>query len=244
MCGRYQRRSDKQRIAEAFQISNLHGLALESDLDLTPNYNVAPQTMQPVIVWDETIGMRTLHMMFWRFLPPFCSDPKTFKLSTVNASADNVLKSGLWKESFLKRRCLVPLDTFVEWQVEGKQRLPWVFSMTDDAMFALGGVWRRWYSPDKKQEMETFAVITVEPNELVEKTTHHDRMPLIVARSDWQRWLEPCSDEQPPIDLLRPFDAERMKAWRSDAAINSVRNTGPELGAPLKEDDVEQSGLF
>lgn len=234
MCGRYQRRSDKQRIAEAFALGNVEGLALE--LDLTPNYNVAPQTMQPVIVWNEAVGMRTLHMMFWRFLPPFCDDPKTFRLSTVNASADNVLKSGLWKESFLTRRCLVPVDTFVEWQIEGKQKLPWMFAMKDNSLFALGGVWRYWRSSDKKSAMETFAIVTVEPNELVEKTTHHDRMPLIVKRSDWQRWLEPCSHEQPPVDLLRPFDSEAMKAWRADPAINNVKNAGPELGEPLKED--------
>jgi putative SOS response-associated peptidase YedK len=83
MCGRYQRRSDKQRIAEAFALGNLDGLALE--LDLSPNYNVAPQTMQPVIIWDEAVGMRTLQMMFWRFLPPFCADPKTFS-SQVNST--------------------------------------------------------------------------------------------------------------------------------------------------------------
>jgi len=52
----------------------------------------------------------------------------------------------------------------------------------------------------------------VEPNELVAETTGHDRMPLIVERKDWQRWLESGSAEQPPVDLLRPFDADKMKA--------------------------------
>lgn len=64
MCGRYQRRSDKQHIAEAFALNDVDGLALE----LAPDYNVAPTTMQPVIVWDEAFGTRTLRMMFWRFL--------------------------------------------------------------------------------------------------------------------------------------------------------------------------------
>lgn len=242
MCGRYQRRSDKQRIAEAFALGDVDGLAL--DLALTPDYNVAPQTMQPVIVWDHAVGMRTLHMMFWRFLPPFCADPKAFKLNTVNAAASNLLKGGLWKDSFLKRRCLIPADTFVEWQTEGKQKLPWIFAVRDGQPFALGGVWRRWRSPDKKHEMNTFAVITVEPNELVERTTHHDRMPLIVRKSDWQRWLEPGSADQPPVDLLRPFDAELMKAWRTDTTINSVRNTGAELGEPQKDKDAGQLGMF
>jgi putative SOS response-associated peptidase YedK len=49
MCGRYQRRSDKQKIAEAFQLGNIDGLALE----FAPDYNAAFQSIQPVIVWDE-----------------------------------------------------------------------------------------------------------------------------------------------------------------------------------------------
>jgi putative SOS response-associated peptidase YedK len=63
MCGRYQRRSDKQKIAVAFALGNVDGLSLE----LAPDYNVAPQTMQPIIVWDKDFGTRTLHMMFLAF---------------------------------------------------------------------------------------------------------------------------------------------------------------------------------
>lgn len=240
MCGRYQRRSDKQQIAEAFGLGNVDGLSLAIDLDLAPDYNVAPQTMQPVIVWDEATGMRTLHMMFWRFLPPFCPDPKTFKLSTVNASSSKLL-SGFWKESFLKRRCLVPVDSFVEWRTEGRRKVPWIFAMEDDFVFALGGVWRHWRSPDRKHSMDTFAIITVEPNELVAEKTGHDRMPLIVKSADWQRWLEPGSAEQPPIDLLRPYDSDPMKAWQVGSKINNVRNNGPELCVPLEKD---APGLF
>lgn len=230
MCGRYQRRSDKQRIAEA-------------DIDLAPNYNVAPQTMQPIIVWDEAAGTRVLHMMFWRFLPPFVADLKMFRLSTVNAQSERLMES-IWQDSFLKRRCLIPADTFIEWQSDGKRKLPWVFAMRDGQPLALGGVWRHWRSRDRKQEMDTFAVITVEPNELVNETKHHDRMSLIVKRSDWQRWLEPNVAEQPPIDLLRPFDADKIKAWRADTAINNARNTGADLGEPLPDDSEEPPKLL
>ena len=45
MSGRYGRRSDKQKIAEAFQVrSDLTGLSMPPD-----DYNVAPTTFQPVI---------------------------------------------------------------------------------------------------------------------------------------------------------------------------------------------------
>jgi putative SOS response-associated peptidase YedK len=71
---------------------------------------------------------------------------------------------------------------------------------------------------------------------LVEKTGH-DRMPVIIKRADYQRWLEPGTDERPPVDLLRPFDSEKMKAWRVNARINNVRNNEPSLSEPLREDE-------
>jgi putative SOS response-associated peptidase YedK len=241
MCGRYQRRSDKQRIAEAFRLGNLDGLFLE----LVPDYNASPGTMQPVIVWDAGESMRTLQMMYWKFLPTFCVNPKKFKLSTTNANADKLLESGMWKDSFLRRRCLIPVDNFIEWdRKSSKTKLPWMFAMKDDEPFALGGLWRHWRSPDGDAGMDTFAVVTVEPNELLEQTTHHDRMPLIVKRADWQRWLEPSQEERPPIDLLRPFDSEQMKAWRVNTRINSVKNNDAMLSGPVKGDDVEQLGMF
>jgi putative SOS response-associated peptidase YedK len=144
-----------------------------------------------------------------------------------------MMSNKMWQDSFLKRRCLVPVDAFIEWRKDGKRRLPYVFAMKDDSPFALGGVWRHWRSPDRKHDMDTFAIITVDPHELVSETTGHDRMPLIVARKDWQRWLEPGDPQRPPADLLRPFDSDKMKAWRADERINNVKNTGPELGEPI-----------
>ena len=44
MCGRYYRRSDKQRIGDAFNIRDF-----PSSLVISEDYNVAPTTFQPVI---------------------------------------------------------------------------------------------------------------------------------------------------------------------------------------------------
>jgi putative SOS response-associated peptidase YedK len=233
MCGRYQRRADKQRIAEAFQLGNLDGLALEFE----PDYNAAPQSMQPVIVSDQQFGTRSLHMMFWRFLPPYVTDPKKFKLDTINAKGETLLDSNTWRYAFLHHRCLVPADSFVEWKcIDPKTKLPWMFAMKDDELFALAGVYRRWSSPDRKSEMDTFAIITTEPNELMAEETGHDRMPVIIKRSDYQRWLERGSLEQPPVDLVRPFDSGKMKAWRVDRRINNVKINEPSLDMPINDD--------
>jgi putative SOS response-associated peptidase YedK len=107
--------------------------------------------------------------------------------------------------------------------------------MKDDQPFALAGVWQHWRSG--KEHKDTFAIVTTERNELLVAKTGHDRMPLIIKRQDYQRWLEPTTEEQPPIDLVRPFDSDKMNAWRVDRRVNNVRNNEPSLCEPLTEED-------
>jgi hypothetical protein len=115
--------------------------------------------MQPVIVWDQAGGMRLLQMMFWRFLPPSVTDPKKFRLDTINAKGETLLDSNVWRYAFLHNRCLIPIDSFVEWRhVDAKTKLPWLFGMKDGEPFALAGVYRHWRSPDGKSGMDTFAI--------------------------------------------------------------------------------------
>ena len=97
MCGRYRRKSDKQRIAKAFQVRT----SLD-DLDFAPEDDITPGTMQPVVHVNDD-GNREIQLMYWRF-----NFPKRFTFIT---RSESVLKTGLWKSSFEERRCIVPADT-------------------------------------------------------------------------------------------------------------------------------------
>src|SRR5882757_6345327 len=63
MCGRYVRRSDKQRIADHFAV---HGPSLP---DFGPSWNVAPQTFQPIVRMNRDTGEREIVLMRWGLIP-------------------------------------------------------------------------------------------------------------------------------------------------------------------------------
>jgi putative SOS response-associated peptidase YedK len=73
-------------------------------------------------------------------------------------------------------------------------------------------------------------VIVADANEIVEKM--HDRMPVIFQAKDYDRRLT-ADPNRPPIDPLRPFDADKMNAWKVDRAVRNVKNDSPELIAPV-----------
>jgi putative SOS response-associated peptidase YedK len=63
MCGRYVRRSDKQRIAEHFQV---YGPSVP---DFGPSWNVAPKTFQPIVRLNRDTREREIVMMRWGLIP-------------------------------------------------------------------------------------------------------------------------------------------------------------------------------
>jgi putative SOS response-associated peptidase YedK len=128
MCGRYYRRSDKQRIAEAFKVGKL-----PSGFELAPDYNIAPDTFQPVIRPDFETGDRELVSMRWGMVPWFAKTEDEFKeLSTINAKASRLQESNMWREPFKRRRCLVPADGLYEWPKPGHAISPTYEIPSDD----------------------------------------------------------------------------------------------------------------
>jgi putative SOS response-associated peptidase YedK len=93
--------------------------------------------------------------------------------------------------------------------------------------FAFAGLWDYWKQPDGRY-LESFAIVTTEPNELV--STIHDRLALILEPKDYNRWLT-TSDEDPrlPLDLLHPLASHMIKMLPANPAVGNWRNNGPEM---------------
>src|SRR5258707_13458220 len=94
---------------------------------------------------------------------------------------------------------------------------------------AFAGIWDSWKSPDGTY-LETFALVTTEPNELVAQI--HDRLALILHPRDYDRWLgidDKGGDPRPPLDLLHPYDADKMVMKAANPAVGNWRNNGPRM---------------
>jgi putative SOS response-associated peptidase YedK len=224
MCGRYVRRSDKQKIAEHFRAKNPVSEVPLPDSD----YNVAPTTHQPIIRQNRETGERELVLARWGLVPFFTKDLKEVKgLSTINARADTITTSRTWREPMKKRRCLIPASAFYEWPKEGKApKQPYTFELSTGNLFAFAGLWDAW-KDNEGHWLQSFAIVTTDANELMSRI--HPRMPVILHVSDYDCWLDREEAERLPVDLLRPYEAEGMDMYEADPKVNNVRNNGPEL---------------
>ena len=88
-----------------------------------------------------------------------------------------------------------------------------------------------WKDKATGERLYTYAIVTTDPNEVA--ATLHNRMPAILLPKDYDRWLAPVDLAQLPVDLLRPFPADMMTAWKVSKAVGNVKNDDPSLIAPI-----------
>jgi putative SOS response-associated peptidase YedK len=199
--------------------------------EIPPSYNVAPTDIQPVVRISRETGERELAMMRWGLVPWWAKDVK-IGFSSINARAESLTTSPAFREAFQRRRCLVPADWFYEWQkLDAKTKQPYAIALRDGALFAFAGLWESWKDKGTGERLLTYSIITTDPNEVMEPL--HNRMPVILAPKDYERWLAPVDPAHLPVDLLRPYVADEMTAWQVSKAVGNVKNNDPSLALPI-----------
>ena len=135
MCGRYASFLPAEAIAKIFGTVNpLPNLA--------PTWNMAP-TMDAPVVRLARDGERHLDVLKWGLVPYFTKDMKKAR-KPINARDDNVAKSGMFKDAFARRRCLVPAPVYYEWRDDPDGKTPFAVARIDgepvaSAAFGKGG---------------------------------------------------------------------------------------------------------
>ena len=199
-----------------------------------PRFNVAPSQMIPLVRLDKD-GKRVLDIARWGLIPSWSKSLP--KIRPINARADTLATSPMFRKGFDSRRCLIPADGFYEWKAspEKKAKQPYFIHYKDDRLFTFAGLWERWHSDEDDKVIETCTIITTKPNAVLEPI--HNRMPVIIRPEDRQRWLDANTPGKAVSDLLEPTDPQEMEAYAISPAVNRPANDGPELVKPKPPDE-------
>jgi putative SOS response-associated peptidase YedK len=217
MCGRYQL-ALTENIAARFD-------APPEQLPLLPRSNIAPGQSLPVVRRD---GANRLALMSWGLIPSWSKEPRV-PFSTINARAENLAKSPVFRGPFKRGRCLVPASGFYEWQRTAQGKQPYCFRLAGGELFAFAGLYDRWCDA-AGNELWSYTIITTTPNALVAPI--HARMPVILRREDEQVWLDEATKPARLLALLAPYAADALEAFAVSPALNNPANEDPTLLRP------------
>lgn len=255
MCGRFTSLTPPEELAEIFDCTVVDELRTE---DFVPNFNVAPSTRIFAIASSATLG-RTLGRLRWGLVPHWAKEPHG--TGQINARSETIAEKPTFRDSFRKRRCIIPMTGYYEWRTVGVPESPSksngnrgqakravYVTRGDGRPLAVAGLWSIWsdsrpaemssYSQgrgtaDTSDRLRTCCVITRAANDALSSV--HDRMPVVLREEDWSAWL---GESETPIDELHMIlaaDPNRIEMKFVDVGplVNSVRHNGPELIVPI-----------
>jgi len=228
MCGRYSITTPVQALRELFRFDG-------APVNLQPRWNVAPTQAAPVVRMAGD-GSREFRMLNWGLVPYWAEDT-SLQSHMINARGETVHDKPAFRQAFRQRRCLVPADGFYEWQtVAAKSKQPLLFRMRDRSPFAFAGLWERWIPP-KGEVLETFAIVNTAANEIM--APFHDRVPVVLAPTDYAAWLDPAIDAR---SLVRAPPSEWLDCMRVSTYVNSVRHDDSGCHEPAPDAEPEPVG--
>ncbi|HEX6220272.1 MAG TPA: SOS response-associated peptidase [Acidimicrobiia bacterium] len=227
MCGRFSITSDLDFYAEYFGVDEVLTDPLEK------SWNVAPT--DPVYVIAERDGKRQLGSMKWGLVPHWANDTRSIH---INARAETAATSPAFRDSFSRKRCLIPADGFYEWEPPEEGRTPhWVYR-ADGHPMVFAGIWASRLDEESNEWQRTCSIITTDSIGPI--SAIHDRMPVSLIPDVWDAWLDrDLHDPEAARDLLQVIDADSIMEHVVSRKVNSVKNNTPDL-----RDGVERETLF
>ncbi|MEV6976671.1 SOS response-associated peptidase [Kitasatospora sp. NPDC093806] len=246
MCGRFASSSSPESIVELFGVRQW-----DPAETLAPSWNVAPTQSAFAVLERVPKGsaepVRQLRVLRWGLVPQWAKSPET-AVKMINARSDTVHEKPSYRQAFVSRRCVLPVDGYYEWQTvpgeRGKARKkPFFVSRVDGAPLALAGLYEFWRNravPSDHPEgwLVTFTIVTTDAEELLAPI--HERMPLFLDPGSFDAWLDPRRDDPEELRrLLIPPPPGALRATPVSPDVGSIRNDRPELTEPWAEPEYE-----
>lgn len=217
MCGRFTLALPPELLAEIIgEIEQPH---------IQPRYNIAP-TQQVAVIRQEAGGRRHLDYLRWGLIPSWAKESSSHM---INARSETVHEKPAFRQAFRSRRCLIPASGFFEWLQEGARKQPLYIHMRDDSPMIFAGLWETWKSP-ASEIVESCTILTTSSNSLIRP--FHDRMPVILGRSDWDTWLSREATQEQLTPLFQAYPSDLLDCYPVSDLVNSPRNDTPECLNP------------
>lgn len=124
------------------------------------------------------------------------------KPKAVTNAREDKLTTPFWRDSFVYRRCLIPVGAWAEAEGEkGRMTRTW-YSLPGEEVFAVAGLWR-----NSAEWGEVYSMVMVNGHPQMAEV--HDRMPLILSHAAQQYWTSGT-----PEDALA-----LCVTWEDDIAV-------------------------
>lgn len=169
MCGRYSLDKEMEDLIIRYKAVNKAG-------EYTPRNEIFP-TDNALAVLE--LNEREIRSLKWGFPTNFSKRP------LINARCETIDTKDTFKDAFLNRRCIIPVDSYYEWEEVNGKKIKRKIRVEDNSLFSLAGIYNihTW----GLEKFLSFVIITTIANKKIANI--HDRMPSILRKEDEEIWI-------------------------------------------------------
>lgn len=224
MCGRYTNTKSVEAIEERFSPKVT---TLQMRL---PKFNIAPSQDAPVIV-NQNEGKK-LTQFRWGLIPSWSKEP-SIGYKMINARVETLKEKVSFKRLLKNQRCLVVSDGYYEWKQNGSKKTPFRINFESGELFSFAGLWDEWKDSTGLPVL-TFTIITMSSEDSESVKSIHHRMPLILPRSEEEKWIDPSIDAYVTLNLaMEKTSTLKLNSYPVSAFVNSPKNEGSQCIEPV-----------
>ena len=201
MCSRInQQEITASELMERYDIPDIN-----DELQLPFDINIGVGAQALIVLQQD--GVNRLEKAVFGFTPSWSKKRTSYFNARIEGSDNNtenhlnytgpydIVKSGAFKSAFMKRRCLVPVRSFIEGPEKEKLSEPFLVYSPAAPLFSLAGIYEYWTNPVNGETHLTFAILTRAACHTVQVIRHH-RMPVPVSIHNEQSWLLPHTPDE------------------------------------------------
>ncbi len=211
MCGRFALTSDESSLCEHFRVT--------LSTPIKPRFNIAPSQKLLIIRLQSETKKHTSSLVRWGLIPSWAKD-QSIGTRLTNARSETALTKPSFRDSFRRRRCLIPATGFYEWTTSGKRKQPYYVRLTSNEPFGIGGLWDSWEDNEKIEE--TCTILTCDANQAMQHL--HPRMPVVIQPERYDAWLSSATELTDLSQDLLPFPEETTAISPVSDYVNDVRH--------------------
>ena len=193
-----------------------------------PRYNIAPSLPVPAI--RALDGGRVLDLLHWGLIPHWAKDREIGR-HTFNARLETLSEKPSFREAIRKRRCIVPVSGFYEWQKRGDAKQPYYIKRSDAQPLALAGLWENWTDPSDGELVESCSIVTM-PAVAPMLTIHH-RMPAVLEPEHFALWLDPATREPHLLEDVLKAGEHVLTLYPVSPYVSNAAHDGAKCIEPL-----------
>ncbi|TYQ14946.1 UNVERIFIED_CONTAM: putative SOS response-associated peptidase YedK [Acetivibrio alkalicellulosi] len=186
MCGRYVIYSDSE-------YEELQNIVSDTEKNLScKSGEIYPTDKAPVIINNRLTSLN------WGF---YTYD----SMLIINARSETVDSKPMFKTAFVKRRCLIPANSYFEWKKEHDTKIKYEIGLTKKSLFFMAGLYSV-FSDKKNNRYIGFVIITTQANDNLSHI--HTRMPVIIEPGYQKTWLDNTTNDSSILkNILKPYNS-------------------------------------